>query len=264
MPITDIAALLLGLGIAVAVAAVAAGITKKTDESMRWEGGVALGFSALIMLGPFWIAQAVCTVISTIDDGGLSPWWLWAWLFAAPAFGASPPMVALIGRLNRLRPRSSERLNPLPRVQFLADQAWADTAAEPGWELRRTPPLPELWPPTAGGPVSWFCYAERDDTPAAIEVSAPFARIELAVGAPDPVVHRITDRVESLGPQGIHPLSPDALRASGPTHLSLVEAIRRGDPAGVLATALQQWRALNGLVAAHPSVAVRLPPLHSQ
>lgn len=271
MPITDIAALLLGIGIAVAVAAVATGITKNTDDSMRWEGGVALGFSALILLGPFWIAQAVCTVLSTLDDGGLSPWWLWAWLFAAPAFGASPPMMALIGPLKRLRPKHSEPGDQLTRVQFLADQAWSATAAGPGWELRRTPPLPELWPPVAGGSATWFCYAQRDNhaqrdnSPATVEVAAPWARIELAVGDPAaPVVHRVTDHVAPMGVQAIHPLSADSLRIKGPTQAALVDAVHRGDPDGVLATALQQWRSLDGLIATHPSVAGRMPPLPDQ
>jgi hypothetical protein len=76
-------------------------------------------------------------------------------------------------------------------------------------------------------------------------------------------VHRLTEEVHSLGPQAITPLSADILGTQGPTQVSLVDAVRRGDPAGVLATTLQQWRALNGLIATHPSVATRLPPLHS-
>ena len=260
MPLTDIAALLLGIVIAAVVAAVAGEITRSTDDSMRWEGGFALGLSALVVLGPLWLAQAACTVFSTIDDTGVPPWWLWAWLFVAPALGASPPAVRLSGRLKGLRTRTSRPENRLPRVKFLTDQAWADTGAEPAWELRRTPPLPESWPPVAGGPVSWFCYAERTDTPATIVVAAPWARIDMADPSAEPVVHRITGQVEPLGLQGIQPLSPESLRSKGPTQLALVDAVGRGDPDGALAGALRQWRALNGLISAHPAVATRMPP----
>jgi hypothetical protein len=102
--VVDVVALVIGGGIALAVAALASGVRDSTDESMRWEGGVAVGFAGLIFLGPFWIAQGVLTVIATVDDGGLAPGWLWAWLFLAPAVGATPPATALIRVLKRLRP----------------------------------------------------------------------------------------------------------------------------------------------------------------
>lgn len=260
MPMTDIAALVLGIVIALVVAAVAGEVTESTDDSMRWEGGFALGLSALVVLGPLWIAQAACTVLSTIDDTGVRSWWLWVWLFVAPALGLSPPAVALLSKLKRLRTTGSRADNRLPRVKFLSDQAWAATAAEPGWELRRTPPLPESWPPVPGAPVSWFCYAERANTPATIEVAAPWARVDMADPSAEPVVHRIGDEVELLGLQGIQPLSPEVLRKKGPTQLALVDAVRRGDPEGTLTDALHQWRALNGLIAGHPAVAARFPP----
>jgi hypothetical protein len=260
MPMTDIAALVLGIVMALVLAAVAGEVTGSTDDSMRWEGGFALGLSALVVLGPLWLAQAACTVLSTIDDTGVPPWWLWAWLFAAPALGASPPVVALLRRLKRLRASSSRTENRLPRVKFLSDQAWAATAAEATWELRRTPPLPESWPPVPGGPVSWFCYAERAHTPATIEVAAPWARVDMADPSAEPVVHRTGDVVEPLGLQAIQPLSPEALRSRGPTQLALVDAVRRGDPDGTLTGALQQWRALNGLIAVHPALIARFPP----
>jgi hypothetical protein len=260
MPMTDIAALLLGLVIAPVVAAVAGEVTRSTDDSMRWEGGFALGLSALVVLGPLWIAQAACTVLSTVDGAGVSPWWLWVWLFLAPALGASPPAVALLRRLKMLRTKGSHPDDRLPRVRFLTDQAWAATAADPAWELRRTPPLPQSWPPVPGDPLSWFCYAERANTPSTIEVAAPWGRVDMADTSREPLVHRLTDEVELLGLQGIQPLSPEALRSKGPSQLALVDAVRRGDPDGTLAGALQQWRALNGLIAAHPAVATRLPP----
>lgn len=256
MATTDIAALLLGLGIALAVAVMAAAIPHSTDESMRWEGGVAVGFSALIVLGPFWIAQAVCTVLSTIDDGGISPWWLWAWLLLAPSLGMSPPAISLMKRVKPLRRKSSDQvLGPGARMQFLSDQAWADTVAEPGWVLRRTPPLPEAWPPPIGGSATWFCYAERADSPGVIEVAAPWGRIELAAGATEPRVHRLSNRVESLGPQAVKPIPPEQLTAS---NFSRLDAVTRGD-AAALAGPLQQWRALHPRVAGHPEVAGRLP-----
>jgi hypothetical protein len=107
VPITDAVALLLGLGIAIVVAVLARGIGESSDASMRWEGGVAVGFTAVIFLGPFWIAQAVLTVIATSSPGGVAPGWLWAWLFLAPAAGASPPAVGLVRLLKRSSPRPS-------------------------------------------------------------------------------------------------------------------------------------------------------------
>jgi uncharacterized membrane protein len=103
VPVVDIVALVLGVGIALAVGAMATGVADSPDASMRWEGGVAVGFAGLIMLGPFWIAQGVLTTIATFKDGGVAPGWLWAWLFLAPAIGASPPVVALMRLLKRLR-----------------------------------------------------------------------------------------------------------------------------------------------------------------
>jgi hypothetical protein len=37
--------------------------------------GVAVGFTAAIFLGPFWIAQAVLTVLATLDDVGMATGW---------------------------------------------------------------------------------------------------------------------------------------------------------------------------------------------
>ena len=104
MPIKDVIALALGLGIAIVVAALAAGVRDSSDASMRWEGGVAVGFTALIFLGPFWIAQAVFTVLATLDGSGVAPGWLWAWLFLAPAVGVTSPAAGLVRLVKRLRP----------------------------------------------------------------------------------------------------------------------------------------------------------------
>ncbi len=255
----DISAAIVGLVVLVVTAAVAG--TDERDPSMVWEGRIALGFAGLIYLGPIWLAQAVVTVVATVDSGGISPWWLWGWLFLAPLVGVSPEAIAVIGSLRRLRGNTS-RVSPpasaFANVQFHADQAWAATKATPEWQLRRTPALPVTWPPPAGGPVVWFCYAERDDTPAVIEVAAPFARISSdGVAAPDVV--RLSDAVVPWGPQGITPLAPEKLarsRRAGP----LIEAVLHGDPDGHLARSLAEWRELNGCIAGHPLIAPRLPP----
>jgi MFS family permease len=106
VPIKDIAALVLGLGIAIVVAVLAEGVRNTRDESMRWEGGVAVGFTGMIFLGPFWIAQAVLTVLATMDGTGVAPGWLWAWLFLAPAVGASPLATGPVRLIKRLRRRA--------------------------------------------------------------------------------------------------------------------------------------------------------------
>ena len=105
MPVKDIVALVLGAGIAIVVAVLAQGVREERDESMRWEGGVAVGFTALIVIGPFWIAQGVLTVLATFDDAGIAPGWLWAWLFLAPAVGISPLGTGLVRLAKRLRSR---------------------------------------------------------------------------------------------------------------------------------------------------------------
>ena len=109
MPVKDITALALGLVIAIAVALLAESIRENPDESMRWEGGVAVGFTALIFLFPIWIAQAVLTVLATLDGIGFAPGWLWAWLFLAPAAGASPLATGPVRLAKRLRGASKKR-----------------------------------------------------------------------------------------------------------------------------------------------------------
>jgi hypothetical protein len=47
-----------------------------------------LGFTGLLVAGPFRIAQAVLTIIATFRDDDLAPGWLWAWLFLAPVVDA--------------------------------------------------------------------------------------------------------------------------------------------------------------------------------
>lgn len=98
----DVIALVLGTVIALVVAVLAAGVVDSGDKSMRWEAGVAVGFTGFIVIGPFWIAQGVLTIMATVDDGGVSAAWLWAWLFLAPAIGVSPPGVGVARVLRRV------------------------------------------------------------------------------------------------------------------------------------------------------------------
>lgn len=138
-------------------------------------------------------------------------------------------------------------------VQQASNFAWADTTAEPDWELRRTPPLPLEWPPAPGGSAVWFCYAERRVTPETVEVAGPWARITAPDRGAPPIVERLSDGMESLGAQRI-PADSAGVQAV------LVE-LRGGDPDGVLVRALRDWRAGNALIAADPLVVPHLPPV---
>jgi hypothetical protein len=250
----DVVALLLGLVVVIGLAALVSPLAQQPDPTMVWEARVAVGFTALAFVGPFWLAQGIVTFVASSADGGLSPVWLWVCWAAAPLVGASPPAAALARTLRR-----SGRVHPnrgVAAVQQEANFAWAATVAEPGWDLRRTPPLPASWPPILGGPAVWLCYAERIDTPQTFEVAAPWARITLALGdSAWPVVERLSEAVQPLGVQAVQPLSSVA-----PPRGSLVDAVYRGDPDARLATALREWRTRNGLLAAHSSVAGHLPP----
>jgi hypothetical protein len=155
----------------------------------------------------------------------------------APLLGASPPAAALARASLRIFRRGSAGPDlhlSGAAVQQASNFAWADTTAEPGWELRRTPPLPLEWPPAPGGSAVWFCYAERPATPETIEVAGPWARITVLDRGVAPIVERLSKAVQSLGPQSIPPAARDR--------------------------SLDEWRAHNVLIAAHPSVAPHLPP----
>ncbi|MEV8375585.1 hypothetical protein AB0P21_22805 [Kribbella sp. NPDC056861] len=86
MPITGLIALALGVVVAAVAAYVVAGTATPTDPQMVWEARVAVGFGALILAGPLFVAQLVFTILA-MPRGG--PIWLWLWLFAAPALGGS-------------------------------------------------------------------------------------------------------------------------------------------------------------------------------
>lgn len=248
-------ALLLGLIVVIGLAALVSPLGQQPDPTMVWEARMAVGFTALAFFGPFWLAQGIVTFVAASADGGVRPAWLWVWFAAAPLVGASPPVGALARRVRRSGRTQSGR--GAAAVQQEANFAWAATVAEPGWELRRTPPLPASWPPSVGGPAVWLCYAERSDTPHTFEVAAPWARITLALGDTAwPVVERLSEAVESLGVQAVQPLSS---AGGAKVRGSLLAAVYRGDP-DVLLKALQDWRTRNALVAAHSAVAGHLPP----
>jgi hypothetical protein len=256
----DIGALVLGAIVAVMLALFAGSGAKPADASMVWEGRVAVGFTSLLVIGPFWLSQGAVTIAATSADGGLGPAWLWAWFIAAPPLGLSPPAGRAVRALHRAvgrRPTAAYAQRGVAAVQQEANFAWAATDAEDGWELRRTPPLPASWPPVAGGPAVWLCYAERAGTPQIFEVAGPWARITLSAGESAwPVVERLSDEVESLGVQAVRPLDPDRDLGPKASHLDLMG---RGDDVE-LAKALREWRSHNGLLAAHPAATGHLPP----
>ncbi|MBB5162812.1 hypothetical protein [Mycobacterium sp. AZCC_0083] len=86
-------------------------------------------------------------------------------------------------------------------------------------------------------------------------MAGPWARITVPGRAAAPIVERLSDAVESLGSQGIQSAE------GGLKRQVLLTELRAGDPDGVLARALNEWRARNGLIAAEPSVAQHLPPV---
>jgi hypothetical protein len=254
----DLLALALGIAVCIALACLVSPLATQSDPDMVWEGRVAVGFAALVYVGPLWLGQAASTLFAALNDGGIWPGWLWGWLVVAPLVGASPPAAALARRSSRIFRRGA----PTPdlhlsgaAIQQASNFAWADTTAEPDWELRRTPPLPLEWPPTRGGAAVWFCYAERPATPETIEVASPWARITVPDRTAAPIVERLSDVVESLGAQSIQPAGASLKRQV------LLTELRGGDPDGVLVRALNDWRARNPLLAADPSVAPHLPPV---
>ena len=258
----DVLALALGAVIAVGLAYLVSPLAVQSDPDMVWEARVAVGFAALIYVGPLWLGQAVLTLFAARSEGGISPGWLWGWLVVAPLLGTSPPAAALARRVTHVVAGGSSGPS-LHRsgaaVQQASNFAWADTTAESGWELRRTPPLPPEWPPAPDGSAVWFCYAERAGAVDATEVSGPWARISLTDPTAVPVVERLSDAVESLGSQSIQPAAAVGGKRP-PTQAALVDAVRRGDPSGLLARTLENLRVINVLIAAHPTVVPHLPP----
>jgi hypothetical protein len=223
----DVLALAFGLAVCIVLAVLVSQLATQTDPDMVWEGRVAVGFAALVYVGPLWLGQAAATLFAALDDGGIGPGWLWAWLVVSPLVGASPPAAALARRATRVLRRGAGDSDVRPigaAVQQASNFAWADTTAEPGWELRRTPALPLEWPPRPGGSAVWFCYAERPATPETIEVARPWARITVPDLAAAPIVERLSAAVESLGPQN----RPSG--GAGTTRQVLLAELRGGDP----------------------------------
>ncbi|MDT5187361.1 MAG: hypothetical protein QOI29_5519 [Mycobacterium sp.] len=141
----DVLALALGLAVCVVLAFLVSPLATQNDPDMVWEGRVAVGFAALVYVGPLWLGQAASTLFAALADGGIWRGWLWGWLVVAPLLGASPPAAALARVSSRIfrsgAPDPDLHLSGAA-VQQASNFAWADTTAEPGWELRRTRPLP--------------------------------------------------------------------------------------------------------------------------
>jgi hypothetical protein len=252
----DAVALALGVLVIGAAAYFASPLAAQSDPNVRWEGRVAAGFVKILPFGVLWTAQAVATLFATLSAGGIWPGWLWIWLLAASAIGTSPPVAALTRRLVRTNGTDPRRVEAA--VQRASNLAWAETTAEPGWELRRTPPLPREWPPLPYGTPVWFCYAERAVGPDSTEVAGPLARIMLGADVTAaPVVARLSDALAPVGWQGTRP----ATRAGRgrPTQADLIDAIWHGDPKGVLAGELELWQVHNAVIAAQPMITQHLP-----
>ncbi|HET6734090.1 hypothetical protein [Mycobacterium sp.] len=253
-------ALTLGVLVAVVMSYFTSSSGSQRDPDMLWEGRLAAGIAAMVPVGMLWTGQVVVTVFATLVDGGIRPIWLWAWLLAAPVVGVCLPAGSLVSGLERISRKGSPGRDLHARTAAVAQAAnfaWADTVAGPGWELRRTPPLPIHWPPPSNGSAVWLCYAERAGAAGSIELAGPWARITLTSDAPQaPAVERLSGAVEPIGWRSVQ--TPDL--AAGESQAELVGAVRRGDPDGILARTLAEWRARNVLVAAQPTVAPHLPP----
>jgi len=145
----DALALVLGVLVVGAAAHFVSPLAAQGDPNMVWEARIATGFAAILPFGVLWTAQVVTTPFAMPSTGGIWPGWLWIWLLAASAIGCSPPAPALSRRL--VRPPGTDLHPDDTAVAQAADVASADTVAESGWQLRRTPPLPNEWPPIPYG-----------------------------------------------------------------------------------------------------------------
>ena len=144
--------------------------------------------------------------------------------FASPLAAQSDPNVRWEGRV------AAGFVKILPFGVLWTAQAVATLFATlsaggiwPGWELRRTPPLPREWPPLPYGAPVWFGSAERAVGPDSTEVAGPLARIMLGADVTAaPVVARLSDALAPVGWQGTRP----ATRAGRgrPTQADLIDA----------------------------------------
>jgi hypothetical protein len=227
----DVVAVTLGVLVVGAAAYFVSPLAAQSDPNMVWEARIAAGFAAILPFGVLWTAQVVATLFATLSTDGIRPVWLWIWLLAASALGCSPPAAALARRLVRTPGTDLHRIDAA--VAQAANLAWADTIAESGWQLRRTPP-------------------------GITEVAAPWGRISWGAGAATaPVVERMSDAVGSIGWQGSQPTAPVSGRR--PTQAALIDAIWNGDPKDLLVRELRQWQDRNAVIAAQPFVAPHLP-----
>jgi hypothetical protein len=253
----DVVTLALGVLVIVAAAYFTSRLAAQRDPDVRWEGRVAAGFAAILPFSVLWTAQVVATLFATLSAGGIWPGWLWIWLLAGSAIGTSPPVAALARRLVRTTGTDPRRV--AAAVQQASNLAWAETTAEPGWELRRTPPLPSEWPPLPYGTPVWFCYAERPVGRDSAEVTDPWARIVLGAHVTaTPVVARLSGALVPIGWQGVQQDAPAGW--GRPVQADLIDAIWHGDPKGILARELGLWQGRNAVIAAQPIITRYLPP----
>ena len=80
MGVAGVLALVLGVAVAGLLATLLRGADAETDPTMVWEARVAVGFTALVVVVPVWLAQGVATLVA-------EPAWLWLWLLGAPLLG---------------------------------------------------------------------------------------------------------------------------------------------------------------------------------
>ena len=77
----DVLALALGLAVCVVLAFLVSPLATQSDPDMVWEGRVAVGFAALVYVGPLWLGQAASTLFAALADGGIcrvgsgAGWW---------------------------------------------------------------------------------------------------------------------------------------------------------------------------------------------
>jgi hypothetical protein len=86
VPLTGVIAIGLGVVVLAVFGFLYGGSKSQADPSMEWEAKAAGGFAAVVVGGPFWLAQLVLTLVATVHSGATG--WLWLWWVAAPVVGA--------------------------------------------------------------------------------------------------------------------------------------------------------------------------------
>jgi hypothetical protein len=79
-----------------------------------------------------------------------------------------------------------------------------------GWQMRVTPPFPEVWPPTVSS--SWVVYvyatAQEKELADGVRVANAWALLRLSEGGKSGTLETLSDALEPAGIQGVFPLSP--------------------------------------------------------